>query len=170
MTIEGTGTDGGNGSGGGGKGGGGGNGSGNGSGSGRAQRRRVNPLPFRSLFVPNGTGHLTGSITSEGDSTEALLVLRADENTDFTCDRVWPDEEIIIESFSITAKDNKGTKPKAQILPDKKTLRLQGITPKTTYDVEIQYREPDGMTNFVDRPVLRAELHRPPSDPKAKKK
>ena len=125
------------------------------------QRRPLRPLPFRSAVIPDGNGKLTGSIISKDDFPEAWLTIRVDENTDFTCDRVWQDEDVSLRSFSIVTADGS-TPPEHEIVENGKFVKIQGIVANTDYEVQVEYDAPLELANIVERPVLRLEMHRPP--------
>ncbi len=126
-----------------------------------SQRRPTRPLPFRSTVIPDGDGKLTGSVVSENDFPEAWLTIRVDENTDFTCDRVWQDEDVSLQSFHIVPMD--GSKPpKHEIVENGKFVKIQGIVANADYEVQVEYDAPPELTDIVERPVFRLEMHRPP--------
>lgn len=125
--------------------------------------RRSRPLPFRSVVAPNGEGKLSASIVSQKDFSEAWLVLRVDENTDVTCDRVWQDEDVSIASFSIKPTDGGGAPLRTEIVSDGKTVKVHGLSMNTTYKLDIEYNTPQELARVVETaPVFRLELHRPP--------
>ena len=125
------------------------------------QRRPPRPLPFRSAVIPDGNGKLVGSVISTDDFPEAWLTIRVDENTDFTCDRVWQDEDVSLRSFRIVPADGS-TPPEYEIVEKGRFVKIQGIVADTDYEVRIEYDAPPELTNIVDRPVMRLEMHRPP--------
>ena len=122
---------------------------------------RARPLPFRAVALPDGEGKLTASLESEEDFAEAWLRIRADENTDVTCDRVWVDEDISIKSVSIKATGAGTSKPECDLMADKATVRLKGLSAKQTYELKVEYDSPPGLTATVGNPTLRLEMHRP---------
>ena len=148
-----------------GKSGGGGNSSGGSrSRHGRTTREtRANPLSFRSVVVPDVGKKLNAILTCERDLPEALIRLRVDENTDFTCDRIGPDEDVSIKSFSIIAPSDQGNKPSAQVMQDQRIVKVQGISGHTDYEIQVEYDVPQELDNTVGTPVFRLELLRPPS-------
>ena len=125
------------------------------------QRRPPRPLPFRSAIIPDGNGKLIGSVISTDDFPEAWLTIRVDENTDFTCDRVWQDEDVSLRSFRIVPTDGS-TPPEYEIVEKDRFVKIQGIVANTDYEVRVEYDAPSELTNIVERPVLRLEMHRPP--------
>ena len=130
------------------------------------RERRSRPLPFRSVVVPNGEGKLSASIASQEDFPETWLILRVDENTDVTCDRVWQDEDVSIASLSIKAADGDRKALKSEIVPDGRAVKVRGISQNTTYELDIEYNAPQELGRVVGTPVFRLELHRPPNPPK----
>ena len=86
-----------------------------------------------------------------------------DENTDFTCDRIWPDEDVSITSFSISASSGQGTKPTSEVMQDQRTVKVQAITAGTDYDIQIEYDVAQELSSAVGTPVFRLELLRPPT-------
>ncbi len=128
---------------------------------GSTQRRPVRPLLFRSAIVPDGDGKLAGSVVSTEDFPEAWLTIRVDENTDFTCDRVWQDEDVSLKSFRIVSTDSS-TPPVHEIIEKGKFVKIQGIVANADYEIQVEYGVPPELTNIVERPVMRLEIHRPP--------
>jgi len=90
---------------------------------------------------------------------EVLLRLRVDENNDATCDRVWQDEEVRIRSFR--AEDEAGEVLRGRVQDGRTTIRLSGLTAKTTYRLTIEHEGPSGLREAVQAPVLRIDLHKP---------
>lgn len=134
----------------------------------RSQPKRLSrPLPFRSAVVPDGNGRLIGSICSSSDFPETRLMLRVDENVDFTCDRIWQDEDVSVKSFHITLADGRGPSPESEIIDNGRFVKIHGIAADTYYEVRVEYNAPSELASVVGRPVLRLELHRPPPKPHA---
>ena len=129
----------------------------------RTQESRANPLSFRSVVVPDTGKKLNAMLTCERDLPEALLRVRVDENTDFTCDRIWPDEDVSITSFSIKASSGQGAEPTSSVIEDGQTVQVQGISAGTEYEIQVEYDVPQELSNAVGTPVFRLELFRPPS-------
>ena len=125
-------------------------------------KRPSRPLPFRSAVVPDGNGRLIGSISSSSNFPETRLMLRVDENVDFTCDRIWQDEDVSVKSFHITQTDDSSLSPESEIIDNGRFVKIHGIAADTDYEVRIEYNAPPELASVVDRPVLRLELHRPP--------
>ena len=169
--INGDNDGGGNGNGDNGNGGNGGGGNGGGGHRGLSGRRtkesRANPLSFRSVVVPDAGKKLNAMLTCTMSLPEALLRIRVDENTDFTCDRIWPDEDVSITSFSISASGGQDTKPLSQVMQDKRTVQVQGISADIEYEIEVEYDVPQELSNTVGTPVFRLELLRPPTQANA---
>ena len=126
------------------------------------RERPSRPLPFRSAVVPDGTGRLIGSIRSSSNFPETRLMLRVDENVDFTCDRIWQDEDVTVRSFHIALAEGDGPSPQAEIIANGRFVKIHGIAADTDYEVLVEYNAPPELASVVDRPVLRLELHRPP--------
>ena len=129
---------------------------------------RSSPLPFRSVVVPNGEGKLSASIASQGDFPETWLILRVDENTDVTCDRIWPDEDVSIASCSVRTADGNKKTLNSEIVSGGRVVKVHGLSGKTTYDLDIAYNTPRELASVVGTPVFRLEIHRPPDPPKTK--
>ena len=123
--------------------------------------RQASLLPFRPVVVPDGTNKITASISSESDFSEVLLVLRVDENTDSTCDRIWKDEDVTISSITIDSSDGTITAPSCEIIPSGQAVRIRGIKAKVDYNIRIEYNAPQHLMSMVEMPVFRLELHRP---------
>ena len=134
---------------------------GTGTGRDRATRQRANRQSFRSVVVPNGKGRLSGSFICERDFSEALLTLHVDENTDFTCDRIWRDDDVTISSFAIKPADSNDEIPGSSIATDRQHVRVTDLAGKTTYEVQVEYDTPQELASTIGTPVLRLEMHRP---------
>ena len=126
-----------------------------------ATRRRSRPLPFRSTAVPDGKGRYNIEIECQEALEEVLLKFRVDENTDATCDRLWPDEEIVLRSFMATGRDGKELPGELQ--DGNTTIRLRGLA-ADAYKVVIEYEAPAGLDDAVQAPVFRVDLHKPQPD------
>lgn len=123
-----------------------------------ATTRRSRPLPFRSTAVPDGKGRYNIEIECEEAVHEVLLRFRIDENTDATCDRLWPDEEVVLRSFRATSRD--GAKLPGKLEDGNTTIRLRDLT-AGAYKIAIEYEVPAGFDDTVQTPVFRVDLHRP---------
>ena len=123
-----------------------------------AARRRSRPLPFRSTAVPDGKGRYNIEIECQEALQEVLLKFRVDENTDATCDRLWPDEEIVLRSFRATGRD--GAELPGELEHGNTTIRLHGLA-AGAYKVVIEYEAPAGFDDAVQAPVFRVDLHKP---------
>lgn len=128
------------------------------------------PLSFRSAVAPNGEGRLSASIASQGDFPETWLILRVDENTDVTCDRIWQEEEVSMRSFSIKTANEPRKHVESEIVPGGKIVKLHGLSQDTIYELDIEYNTPQELARVVGTPVFRLELHRPPNPPKDQEK
>ena len=126
-----------------------------------ATRRRSRPLPFRSTAVPDGRGRYNIEIECQEALEEVLLKFRVDENTDATCDRLWPDEEIVLRSFRATGRD--GAELPGELEDGNTTIRLHGLA-AGAYKVVIEYEAPAGFDDAVQAPVFRVDLHKPQPD------
>jgi hypothetical protein len=113
--------------------------------------------------VPDAGKKLNAMLTCARSLPEALLRIRVDENTDFTCDRIWPDEDVSITSFSIKASSGQGAEPTSSVIEDGQTVQVQGISAGSRYEVQVEYDVPQELSNAVGTPVFRLELVRPPS-------
>ena len=127
----------------------------------KRNERRSRPLPFRSVLAPDKSGKLIGSIYSESDFQEVWLMLRIDENTDPTCDRIGPDENVIIKSFYIHELNGNVTQPESELIPEGKGVKILGISADAHYEVQVEYETPQELQGVVESPVLRLELRVP---------
>ena len=126
-----------------------------------ATRRHSRPLPFRSTAVPDGRGRYNIEIECQEALEEVLLKFRVDENTDATCDRLWPDEEIVLRSFRATGRD--GAELPGELEDGNTTIRLRGLA-ADAYKIVIEYEAPAGFDDAVQAPVFRVDLHKPQPD------
>lgn len=120
------------------------------------------PLSFRSAMAPDGPGKLVGSITNLSDFTEAWVAFKVDENTDSTCDRIWPDEDVAIKSFLIRPVTGNAAQPEAEIDNEGRSVKIRDIAADTAYEVQVEYAIPVGLAGIVENPVFRLEMHHPP--------
>ena len=127
-------------------------------------------MPFTSAVAPNGDGRLSASIVSQLDVPEAWLVLRVDENTDVTCDRIWQDEDVSIASVSINVAEGHGQALESAVASGGKVVKLWGMSENTTYELDIEYTTPLDLASSVGTPVFRLELHRPPTPAEPREK
>ena len=128
--------------------------------------RPARPLPFRSAVAPDGPGKLVGAVTCDSDFAEAWATFKVDENTDYTCDRVWPDEDVAVKSFLIKPVAGNAAQPASEIVNAGRFVKIQGIAAGVNYEVQVEYAVPAGLAGIVENPVLRMELHRPPPRPR----
>ena len=126
------------------------------------------PLSFRSTMAPDGPGKLVGSITSLSDFAEAWVAFKVDENTDSTCDRIGPDEDVAIKSFLIRSVTGNAAQLTSEIDNEGRFVKIQGIAADTAYEVQVEYAIPAGLAGIVENPVLRLEMHHPPRNNEAK--
>lgn len=127
--------------------------------------RPARPLPFRSALAPDGPGKLVGAVTCDRDFVEAWATFKVDENTDYTCDRVWPDEDVAVKSFLIKPAAGNAGQPAAEIVNEGRFVKIRDLAADTAYEVRVEYAVPAGLAGIVENPVLRMELHRPPPPP-----
>lgn len=120
------------------------------------------PLPFTSTAVPDGAGRYVIAFECREPLDEVLLSLRVDENTDATCDRVWPDEDVRLKSFRIRQRGSRSTSADGRLTDDRKAICLTGLTPGTVYELAVDHESAaEGLDGAVGTPVLRVDLHRP---------
>ena len=123
------------------------------------QRSTSRPLPFRSTAIPDGIGRHIVAIECSETFDEVLLSLRVDENMDATCDRVWPDERVLLKSFEIEARGVSA--PSSKMEDDKRAIQVRGLSAGTTYKLVLEYEVPEELANLVEVPVFRVDLHSP---------
>ena len=124
------------------------------------QRSTSRPLSFRSTAIPDGMGRHIVAIECSETFDEVLLSLRVDENMDATCDRVWPDERVLLKSFEIEARGVSA--PSSKMEEDKRAIQVRGLSAGTTYKLVLEYEVPEELANMVEVPVFRVDLHSPP--------
>ena len=134
-------------------------GQGGGSSGVQTRRRNSRPLPLRSTSVPDGDGKHLIALESIQSFDEVLLSLRVDENTDATCDRVWPDEDVLLRSVNISARG--AVAPNCQLEPGGRSIRISGLSAGETYQLELEYESPPELVAAVGTPVFRVDLQRP---------
>lgn len=125
----------------------------------QTRRRQSRPLPFRSTSVSDGDGKHLIALEPTQSFDEVLLSLRVDENTDATCDRVWPDEDVLLRSVNISVRG--ATAPNCQLEPGGRSIRISGLSAGETYQLELEYESPLELVAAVGTPVFRVDLQRP---------
>ena len=125
--------------------------------------RGTRSLPFRSTAVPDGAGRYIIAFECREPLDEILLSLRLDENTDVTCDRVWPDEDVRLKSFRIRRNARSQLSvPGGRLTEDKKALRLTGLSAGAVCELTVEHESTtEELEGAVETPVLRVDLHRP---------
>lgn len=125
--------------------------------------RGTRSLPFKSTAVPDGAGRYVIAFECREPLDEILLSLRLDENTDVTCDRVWPDEDVRLKSFRIRGNARSQLPvPGGRLTEDKKALRLTGLSSGAVYELAVEHESTtEGLEGAVETPALRVDLHRP---------
>lgn len=122
------------------------------------QRRTAPPLEFRSTVVPNGEGNCNITLASDKPLEDVLLSLRVDENSDATCDRIGPDEDVTLTAFTFGG----GASPsgKCRLASGGDNIRLRGLDAGVSYELDVSYQVPEGLRESVKAPVFRVELRR----------
>ena len=124
----------------------------------RPEIARSRPLPLRSTVVRRRPGRYHIEIECDEASEDVLLSVRVDENADATCDRVWPDENVVLKSVKLTGREHGSA---SCSLEDNTVIRLKGLAEKTTYKLSVACEMPRDLTDAVRTPVLRVDLHKP---------
>ena len=73
--------------------------------------RSARNVPVNATVVPEGSGKHLVSFECREPAQELELSLVVDENTDATCDRVWPDERVTLEVVEINVSSDHGASP-----------------------------------------------------------
>ena len=128
--------------------------------------RRRRPITFRSTIVQASRTTSAIAISHQDSSDDLMMALKVDENSDSTCDRLGPDEQVTVRRVNFTQND-AGATPKATIQSGGKAVRLQGAKAGVDYQMEIEYQTPDGFDVSVNAPVFRIELVRTPTKAKS---
>ena len=124
--------------------------------------RGTRSLPFTSTAVPDGDGRYVIAFECREPLDEVLLSLRVDENTDATCDRVWPDEYVRLRSFRIRRRASRSTSADGRLTDNGTAIRLTGLSPGTVYELAVDHESAaEGLDGAAGAPVLRVDLHRP---------
>lgn len=124
-------------------------------------RRTTRPLPFRSTAVPNGDGKYVIALECRESVDELLLSLRVDENTDATCDRVWPDDDVPLREFRVRESRGQSQVAGGQLTEDKKAIRLSGLTAGRVYELTVEHEVTRERFDGGVTTALRVDLHRP---------
>ena len=118
---------------------------------------RSRPLSLRSTVVPRSLGQYQIEIECGETAEDVLLSVRVDENADATCDRVWPDEKVVLKSVRFAGRERSASCN----LEDDTVIRLNGLAAKTTYRLSVTCEMPRDLTDAVRTPVLRVDIHKP---------
>lgn len=123
---------------------------------GRTPRTASGSLSFTSTVVPDRKGRHVIVLECTEPVAEVLLSLRVDENTDVTCDRIWPDEDVPLRSCRI-ADESTAT---GQLTEDRRSIRLSGLSSGSAHRLTVEHAVPDELAETVRAPVFRVELRR----------
>ena len=127
-------------------------------------------VPINATVVPDGPGkHLVAFECPEAVQ-ELELSLVVDENTDETCDRVWPDELVTVEAVEIEVSfDHAGstkTLPPPTVAPDGSVATLSSLVPGIPYLCTVTSSAKRRVNDGSQPPALRLQLCQP--NPKGK--
>ena len=123
----------------------------------RTNRTAGASLSFRSTVVPDGRGRHIIALEWTESMTDALLSLRVDENTDVTCDRIWPDEYVPLKSFSMAGAGSVV----GRLTEDGRSIRLSGLAAGSVHQLTVEHAMPEELAGAVQVPAFRVELRRP---------
>ena len=131
-------------------------------GSGAAGRQTPTaPLPFQSVIAPEGRDMLVGSFMSMEGCRGVKAIIRLDENTDSTCDRVWEDEDIALKNFWIASEASGGKPIACTITGDRRWAEIPEIKAGENYSIKIEHAPlPADLVAAVRHPVLRIDLYK----------
>lgn len=133
----------------------------------RRRNREENPAPpptpvetsltairFAALLVPSGQHSCSIRLRMQQDIDDARLSLRVDENTDVTCDRLWPDDPITITAVRVIG---------GPVLweGESTTAALGNLDGGVDHDLDVTFDAPHGTSASVENPVLRVEVVSP---------
>ena len=122
----------------------------------RTPRTASDALSFTSTVVPDRKGGHVIALECTESVAEVLLSLRVDENTDVTCDRIWPDEDVPLRSCRI-ADESTAT---GRLTEDRRSIRLSGLSSGSVHRLTVEHAIPDELAETVRAPVFRVELRR----------
>ena len=122
----------------------------------RTPRTASDALSFTSTVVPDRKGGHVIALECAESVAEVLLSLRVDENTDVTCDRIWPDEDVPLRSCRI-ADESTVT---GRLTEDRRSIRLSGLSSGSVHQLTVEHAIPDELAEIVRAPVFRVELRR----------
>ena len=122
----------------------------------RTPRTASDALSFTSTVVPDRKGGHVIVLECTESVAEVLLSLRVDENTDVTCDRIWPDEDVPLRSCRI-ADESTAT---GRLTEDRRSIRLSGLSSGSVHRLTVEHAIPDELAETVRAPVFRVELRR----------
>lgn len=128
---------------------------------GRSAGRSARNVPVNAAIVPEGPGKHLVSFECREPVQDLELSLVVDENTDETCDRVWPDELVTLEAVDIKAPSDHSASPRAIIAPGESVARLSGLAPEVQYLCTVLSSARGTLTEGAELPAYRLELFRP---------
>ena len=134
----------------------------------RPAGRAARNVPINATVVPEGSGkhpkHLV-SFECREPVQELELSLLVDENTDETCDRVWPDELVTLEAVDIEVPSDHAlstdASPRAVVVPGGSVATLSGLAPGVRYLCTVSSFARGKLTEGAGFPTFRVELSRP---------
>lgn len=128
-----------------------------------AAERPSRALPFQSAVVPDGPGRHRVSLRCTETVDDVRLSLRLHENVDATCDRIWPDQIVVIRQVAVSKVT--GGRPAARraikVAPDGKEVSIVGLEANERYLIVVDHDGGD-LVDDANAP-LRVVLHRPPA-------
>ena len=124
----------------------------------RPKTRTAPPLEFRSTAVPDGQGNCAITLTSNRPLEDVVMSLRVDENSDATCDRIGPDEDVRLTAVTFGEGPSPSRNP--SLFDGGSGIRLQGLDAGVNYEIEVKYEAPAELQASVESPVFRVELRR----------
>ena len=131
----------------------------------RPAGRSARNVPVNAAVVPEGSGKHLIAFECREPVQDLDLALVVDENTDETCDRVWPDELVTLKAVDIKAPSDQGApasaSPRASVAPGGSVARLSGLVPGVRYLCTVMSSAKGKLTEGAELPALRLELSRP---------
>ena len=131
----------------------------------RRAGRSARNVPVNATVVPEGSGKHLVSFECREPVQELELSLVVDENTDETCDRVWPDERVTLEAVDINVPSDQsaspGGSPQAVVAPGGNAATLSGLAPGVRYLCTVLSSVTGKLTEGTGLPAFRLELARP---------
>ena len=132
--------------------------------------RSTRNVPINATVVPDGPRKHQVAFECPEAVKELELSLVVDENTDATCDRVWPDELVTVEAVEIEVSSDHAestkTLPPPTVAPDGTVATLSNLVPGIPYLCTVTSSVKQRLSDGSQPSALRLQLCQPNTEGK----